>query len=167
MTNRRLSAPRLIQLFILIFLFCSFSHAMAADIALAWDASPSSNVTRYKVYSGNGSRTYGTSITIGNQTTYAISGLTTGTYYFAVTALDSDGNESDYSNEISQIVGSGPNCNINGDQAVNVLDLQLLANVILRLSPTSASYDLNSDGKVDVLDLQFLNNVILGLRSCQ
>jgi hypothetical protein len=140
---------------------------MAADISLAWDASSSSNVARYKVYFGNGSRTYGTPTTIGNQTTYTVSGLTAGTYFFAVTALDADGNESDYSNEASQILNSGPNCNLNGDQAVNVLDLQLLANAILSLSSASASYDLNSDGKVDVLDLQFLNNVILGLRSCQ
>jgi hypothetical protein len=48
-----------------------------------------------------------------------------------------------------------------------VLDLQLLANAILGLSPTLASYDLNGDGAVNVMDLQFLANVVLGFRSCQ
>jgi hypothetical protein len=96
-----------------------------------------------------------------------VTGLSAGTWYFAVTAYDIDGNESDFSNEVSTTINtSGPTCNINGDASVNALDLQALANVILGLSPTSSIYDLNNDGKVDVLDLQILNNVILGVRSC-
>jgi hypothetical protein len=138
---------------------------MATDVSLAWDASVTPEVTGYKVYYGNSSGIYGAPITIGNLTTYTVTGLSAGTYYFAVTAIDAQGNESDFSNEVSQIVGtSAENCNLNGDEAINVLDLQLLANVILGI--TSGSYDLNSDGRVDVLDLQILTNVVLGLRSC-
>ena len=151
----------------LLILICSFNQAMAADVSLAWDPSVSPNISGYKVYVGNASRIYGTPITIGNQTTYTVTGLSNGTYYFAVTAFDADGNESDFSNEVSQTIGSsGPNCNINGDASVNVLDLQALANMILGVSPTLGG-DLNGDGRVDAMDLQFLSNVILGLRSCQ
>jgi hypothetical protein len=167
MTIRRYFNSGLYVLPILLFLF-TFSQAMAADVSLAWDASISPDITQYNVYIGNTSGVYGTPITIGNQTTYTVTGLTSGTYYFAVTALDADGNESDFSNEVSQIVGSSASkCDLNGDGSVNALDLQLLANAILGLSPTSASYDLNGDGAVNVLDLQFLANVILGLTSCQ
>jgi hypothetical protein len=150
---------------ILLFLLFTSSQLMATDVSLAWDASVTPEVTGYKVYYGNSSGTYGTPITIGNLTTYTITDLAAGTYYFAVTAIDAQGNESAFSNEVSQIVGSSAvNCNLNGDADVNVLDLQLLANVILGI--TSGSYDLNSDGRVDVLDLQILTNVVLGLRNC-
>ena len=142
-------------------------NAFAGDAFLTWGPSPSAGITGYRIYAGNSSRIYSAPITTGNQTEYTMTGLTNGTWYFAVTAVDIEGNESDYSNEVSTIIGSsGPDCNINGDAAVNVLDLQALANGILGLRSTSGS-DLNLDGQVNVLDLQFLNNVILGLRSCQ
>lgn len=152
--------------FVLLILLCSFTQALAADVTLAWDPSASTNVAGYKVYYGNSSRTYGAPITVGKQTTYTVTGLGSGTWYFAVTAFAADGSESDFSNEVSQVIGSGSGCNINGDSAVNVLDLQALANAILGINPPPAGGDLNSDGRVDVLDLQFLSNVILGIRSC-
>jgi hypothetical protein len=151
----------------LLSLFCSVPQAKAADVSLAWDPSTSPNLSGYKLYVGNTSNTYSTSTTLGNQTTYTVTGLGAGTWYFAVTAFDTDGNESDFSNEISQTIGSqGSTCDINGDESVNALDLQALANIILDLSSVSSSNDLNTDGRVDALDLQILNNVILGLRSC-
>jgi len=158
---------RLYTIPVLLFLLCSFTQAMAEDVSLAWDPSISSNIAGYKIYFGNSSGSYGAPVSIGNQTAYTITGLTSGTYYFAVTAFDTDGNESDFSNEVSQIVSSGRSCNINDDGAVNALDLQALANIILGINTSSPSDDLNGDGRVDVLDLQFLGNVILGLRSCE
>jgi len=168
MTSRRYFVFSHHALLILLFLSWAFSQAIAADVSLTWGPSISPDITGYNVYFGNSSRTYGTPISIGNQTAYTVSGLSAGTHYFAVTALDVDGNESDFSNEISQVIGSsGTQCDLNGDGSVNVLDLQLLANAILGLSPTLASYDLNGDGAVNVMDLQFLANVVLGFRSCQ
>ena len=153
--------------FAAIFLFCTISQAAAATVSLAWDPSTSQNISGYKLYMGNASGAYDTSITLGNQTTYTVSDLSAGTWYFAVTAFDVDGNESDFSNEVSQTINaSGGACNFNGDSSVDSLDLQAMADVILGSSPTSEGYDLNSDGSVDVLDLQILNNVIFGLRSC-
>ncbi len=78
-------------------------------INLAWDApttnvdgTPLTDLAGYKVYVGTAPGTYGTSGNVGNVTTYILSGLTSGqTYYIAVTAYDSDNNESDYSNEVS------------------------------------------------------------------
>lgn len=167
MRIRRYLHQSLYTISILLFLFGVLPEAMAADVSLAWDPSVSSNITGYKIYIGSSSGNYSTTVTIGNQTTYTLTGLSAGTYYFAVTAYDANGNESGYSNEVSKVISSsGPNCNINGDSSVNALDLQLLANGILGITTVPGSSDLNSDGKIDVLDLQILNNVILGLRSC-
>jgi hypothetical protein len=154
------------SVFLLFMLFLFLTKSPAADVSLAWDASTSPNIAGYKVYVGTASRTYGAPIQIGNQTTYTVTGLGTGTYYFAVSAFNTSGNESGFSNEISTAIASGAVCDINNDKATNVLDLQLMVNIILGQSPSSGSYDMNKDGRVDVLDLQVLTNVVLGLRSC-
>lgn len=93
-------------LFLLYFLISV--SLQAADVPLAWDASISPNVVAYNVYVGGASRTYGTPIGIGNVTTYTVTGLSLGTYYFAVTAVDVNGDESDFSNEVSQVIGNTP-----------------------------------------------------------
>ena len=141
---------------------------MAADVPLAWDASVSENIVGYKVYVGTASKTYGSPIAVGNQTAFTVTGLTPGTYYFAVTAFDADGNESDFSNEVSKTVSnpSSASCDINSDGSVNELDMRGMVDIILGSTQASGSSDLNTDGRVDALDLQILNNVILGFRSC-
>jgi hypothetical protein len=143
--------------------------ALAGDITLAWDANTEPDLTGYKIYFGTASRAYGASVVIGTQTTYTITGLAPGTYYFAVTAFNSAGLESGYSNEVSATVTGTPTtsrCDINGDSSVNALDVQAMVNAILGLRSSSSSLDLNGDGRVDVLDLQLLTNVVLGIRSC-
>ena len=71
-------------------------------VRLAWDANPEADLAGYKVFKGLASRTYGTPpVTIGKVTTYTFTGLPSGTYYFAVTAYNTAGQESEYSNEVS------------------------------------------------------------------
>ena len=141
--------------------------AFAADVSLAWDPSLSEGVTGYRVYVGLSSANYNAPIVIGNQTSHTVTGLSTGTYYFAVTAFDASGNESGFSNEVSALVGESlTTCDLNNDSAVNVVDIQAMVNIILGASPFQNEFDLYTDGKIDVLDLQILNNVVLGLRSC-
>jgi len=74
--------------------------ALAGDVRLSWDANTDPGVAGYKAYMGTISGKYGAPINVGNVTTYTITGLTTGTYYFAVTAYDGSGNESGPSNEV-------------------------------------------------------------------
>ncbi|BAV34005.1 fibronectin type III domain protein [Sulfuricaulis limicola] len=73
--------------------------------ALTWDAVPATNLSGYRVYYGTTPGTYqqapGQGLSVGNITTYTLMGLSNGTrYYFAVTAFDTAGNESGYSNEV-------------------------------------------------------------------
>jgi hypothetical protein len=139
--------------------------ALAADVTLAWDANTEPDLAGYKVYFGTASRNYESQITIGSSTTYTITGLGPGTYYFAVTARNGAGQESAYSNEVTATVGSS-SCDMNADSSVNALDLQALINVILGIRTCPGTCDINRDTRVDVLDLQVLSNVVLGIRTC-
>ena len=77
----------------------------AAQATLAWDPNTESNLAGYHIYWGTVSRNYENRATIGTETSYPITGLQEGTtYYIAVTAYDSDGNESDYSAELVHAV---------------------------------------------------------------
>jgi hypothetical protein len=75
-------------------------------VNLSWDASPSTDVVGYDVYYGTASGVYTNNILVGNVTSYTISGLSAGvTYYITVAALDVNGQESPFSNEINYMPG--------------------------------------------------------------
>src|SRR5437867_940744 len=76
------------------------SPAFAVAVTLAWDPNSETTLSGYKLYYGTVSRNYTTVVDVGNRTTYAVTGLAPGTYYFAVTAYDILGSESGYSNEV-------------------------------------------------------------------
>lgn len=79
--------------------------ATAAEVTLAWDPNADKNVAGYNLYYGSASRSYPHSTDVGNVTISTIEQLQEGrTYYFAVTAYDTGGNESAFSNEISYTV---------------------------------------------------------------
>jgi hypothetical protein len=147
----------------------SVTSVLAADVTLAWNANPEPTLTGYKVYYGTSSRSYGVFISAGNVTSYRVTGLSSGTYYFAVTAYDASGNESGLSNEISATISSTPvagsRCDVSGDGVSNALDLQTEINAIL-VGSNSTSFDINRDSTVNALDLQTLGNVVLGVSSC-
>jgi hypothetical protein len=66
------------------------------------DGTPVKDIEGYKVYYGTESKKYKVSYDVKNVTTYDIDDLIDWhTYYFAVTAYDTSGNESPYSEEIS------------------------------------------------------------------
>src|SRR5439155_12430663 len=78
----------------------SISAFAANSVTLAWDPSISTNVAGYRVYYGVGSRSYTNSVNVGAATSTTLTTLADGTtYYFAATAYDIYGLESDYSSE--------------------------------------------------------------------
>ena len=74
----------------------------AAQITLEWDAVIHSLLEGYVVHYGTYSGDYDVSLDVGNWTSCTIADLEEGeTYYFAVTAYSTEGEESDFSNEVS------------------------------------------------------------------
>lgn len=73
---------------------------------LMWGASPSSNISGYKVYQSTTPGQYSGPIAVlGNVTSYQATGLqTNATYYFVVTSFDASGRESIYSNEVYKVI---------------------------------------------------------------
>lgn len=91
--------------FVVLGLLVSLNFAAASTATLAWNASPSSGTAGYNVYYGTTSGNYTTKLTVGNTTSATISNLTAGvTYYFSATTVDTNGMESDFSNETTFIV---------------------------------------------------------------
>jgi hypothetical protein len=79
-------------------------------VTLAWDPSASSGIAGYKLYSGVASRNYTNSANAGSATTLTVSNLVPrNTYYFAATAYDTNGIESDYSGEVNLFVPTPTN----------------------------------------------------------
>jgi hypothetical protein len=89
-------------LLILASLVLFAQHAYCGAVTLAWDPnSPSEGIAGYRLYYGTESRSYTGMIDITNGTLKKVSKLAKGYhYYFAVTAYNEAGQESDYSEEL-------------------------------------------------------------------
>ena len=70
------------------------------------DGSPLTDLAGYKIYYGNESGNYHASIEINNPgiAIYVVEYLTPNTYFFVITAINSSGVESQFSNEVSKLV---------------------------------------------------------------
>jgi fibronectin type 3 domain-containing protein len=74
---------------------------------LSWNPSTGSNLASYRVYQSTASGTYAAAIATipAGTVSYTATGLQVGTtYFFTVTAVDSAGNESQKSNEVSKSI---------------------------------------------------------------
>lgn len=108
-----------------IFFLAWFSaKARAADVTLAWDANTESNLAGYKLYYDGDSDTerykgvganegdspviiYLEDLEDPKEPSFTLAGLGEGQYYyFALTAFDTDGLESDFSEEVGCFTGS-------------------------------------------------------------
>ena len=85
---------------IVLALYCTTSNVAGASVTLAWD--PSAGSSGYKIHYGLNSHSYPVVVDAGNATSQTIGNLQEGvSYYFAVTAYNVDGLESDFSGEIN------------------------------------------------------------------
>ena len=74
-------------------------QACAAEVSIAWNAD-TSTVAGYYVYYGLSSGDYTSNVNVGNVTTDTLQNLSSSAYYIAVTAYDSNNNQSGYSPEL-------------------------------------------------------------------
>ena len=96
-----------------LILLLSAAKVYSSQATLSWDApttnadgTPLTDLNGYSIYYGTTFNNYSQVIDVGKVTTYTVASLTDGTYYFAVTAYDTSGNESNYSNEVSKTIQS-------------------------------------------------------------
>ncbi len=78
-----------------------------SSATLRWDPNPESDLASYRVYRSNTQGIYGAPVAVvpAGTVTYQATGLQTGnTYWFTITAVDSQGNESGYSNEVQKSI---------------------------------------------------------------
>lgn len=102
---RILLSPFWIPFLTTLFFLASYGTARGHEVTLAWDLNEDPTVRGYRVYYGVSSRHYDASSDVGMAATTVVSGLTEGqVFYFAVTAYNGDGLESDLSAEISTTV---------------------------------------------------------------
>ncbi|TKB79431.1 MAG: fibronectin type III domain-containing protein [Nitrospira sp.] len=74
---------------------------------LSWDASERADLAGHKIYQATAPGAYGDPIATVpmNVTSYTVPGLASGTtYFFTVTAYNTDGAESSFSNEVSKTI---------------------------------------------------------------
>jgi hypothetical protein len=90
------------RLIILSVMFLLSPLVWAGDVTLAWDPNTETDLAGYKIYVGTAPGSYATNHNVGLVTTYTVTGLGPGTYYFAATAYNAAQLESAYSNEVSQ-----------------------------------------------------------------
>ena len=83
--------------------------AFAATVQVNWNPNTEPDLAGYRIYVGTASGQYGEPVDVGNVTEHVmeITPQHGATYYFALTAYDTSGNESGYSAEASCFVPDG------------------------------------------------------------
>jgi hypothetical protein len=156
----------------LICLICVLPHSRNAaqaseKIILTWDPpNPDYNVSGYIIYYWcRQDDKYEHWIDNGSETSCTLEGFEkNSTYYFTVTAYNQNGDESDFSNEVSITfsVNNELPGDFNDDQRVDGLDFSIFRNEwgltgCDQPNETCLS-DINGDGYVDGLDFAILRN---------
>jgi len=86
-------------------LFGGVCTVFGGAATVSWTANQESDLNGYRVHYGESSRNYGPYIPVSSGTRYTVEGLEAGrTYFFAVTAVDTSGNESGFSKEVSKTI---------------------------------------------------------------
>lgn len=112
---------RTILLTLLIPVFC-----FAETVTLTWQANTESDLNGYHVYVGTSSRKYGPPIPVGKTTEYVFNNLEGGEkYYFALTSLDTAGNESGFSSEVSKYVEKTGSSSNSGSPVSNTTEVAI------------------------------------------
>ena len=94
-----------VGVFLLLSLLVTMAIAVSGTLTATWDANTESDLAGYRVHYGPGSGNYTTVKDVGNQTVYVADNLPAGEeYYFAISAYDRFGNESELSTEVSAVV---------------------------------------------------------------
>ena len=96
-------------LFMLLATVLFSTAVLAAQVQVTWNANTEEDLAGYRLYVGEASGQYGEPVDVGNVTGHVmeITPQHGATYYFALTAYDTSGNESGYSDEATCFIPDG------------------------------------------------------------
>jgi len=98
---KRTTIDIIISIIVTIIVVLIYTVLFAAEATVSWDKNLESDLSGYKIYYGTSSANYGNIIDVGNNISYTVTNLDSNiTYYFAITAYDLSGNESEFSKEV-------------------------------------------------------------------
>ena len=97
------------KLFTILAILAIAGIAQAATINVSWNPNTEEDLAGYRLYVGEASGQYGEPVGVGNVTGHVmeITPQHGATYYFALTAYDTSGNESGYSAEATCFIPDG------------------------------------------------------------
>ena len=97
------------KLFTILAILAIAGIAQAATVQVTWNPNTEPDLSGYKLYHGTASGQYGEPVDVGNVTEHVmeITPQHGATYYFALTAYDTSGNESGYSDEATCFIPDG------------------------------------------------------------
>lgn len=85
------------------------ASAATTSVTLAWDANTEADLSGYKLYRATAAAGPFAAIqTLGKVTTTTVAGLADGSYWFKLTATDTYGNESGFSNTVTFLADTIP-----------------------------------------------------------
>jgi hypothetical protein len=89
-----------------VFTFIVFGSLSPVEaVTLQWDSNHESDLAGYTIYYGTASHQYGSSVDVGNHTSYQFTNLEAGrTFFFALRAYNTSGLQSDLSAEVSATI---------------------------------------------------------------
>ena len=133
------------------------------EIILEWNANTETDFQNYFIYSRIFGLEWDEDVDSTTASIYVYE-FPEETMEYAVTAVDSTGNESGMSNIVTS--SGGLSGDVNQDGTVDVLDIIRVVYFILELeTPTSYEFwagDINGDESLDILDVVAIVNIILG-----
>ena len=92
----------------------------AGNATVSWDPNSEPDLAGYKIYYGKSSGNYQSQVYVGNVTWHRLTGMEEGQqYYFAVTALDFSGNESNFSVEVEIVISDSASDDQESDTEMN------------------------------------------------
>lgn len=97
------------KLFTILAILAIAGIAQAATVQVTWNPNTEEDLAGYRLYVGEASGQYGEPVDVGNVTGHVmeITPEYGATYYFALTAYDTSGNESGYSDEATCFIPDG------------------------------------------------------------
>ena len=161
-------------------LLCIVTAAYAGQVTLGWEPNTEPDLAGYKIYYGNYSRNYTRITDVKNKTatSYIITGLIEGqTYYFAATAYNTSGSESNYSAEV--IYPTNPETtsvptpknplaacqhkagDLDSNGMVTINEQIAVVRMYLGLDPVNSLADIDKDGGVQIWDVMKVTNCYL------